>query len=143
MNWGRAIFLVMTAFVLLMAWFAWQGATNYEAPEADYYEKSLLYGEEVEARANAESLGGVSLLVVGERVQLTFPEVLRGRPITGEALVVRPSDARMDQRFTLSADTSGVAELDLTGAMKGHYQLVLDWEQGGTPYHSEHTFYLR
>ena len=26
-----------------------------------------------------------------------------------------------------------MAELDLTGAMKGHYQLVLDWEQGARP----------
>jgi len=143
MNWGRAIFLVMTAFVLLMAWFAWQGATNYEAPEADYYEKSLRYGEEVEARSNVDALGEVVLEVVGERLRLTFPEALRGAPLSGVAMVMRPSDARMDQRFTLTADTSGVAELDLTGAMKGHYQLVLDWEQEGTPYHSEHTFYLR
>ena len=71
-SWGKAIFLVMTAFVLLMASFMYRAAFNQEELVAEnYYEQEIKYQQQIDKLNRTGALGeAVSLGMVGRRLAM-------------------------------------------------------------------------
>lgn len=144
-TWGKAIFLVMTVFVLLMASFMYRAAFNQEELVAeDYYAQELRYQEQIDKLNRAAALEGqVQLVLNGSTLQIEWPQTVRGKAVAGELYLQRPSDARADARFSVTPDTSGVATIDLGGRLKGAYNAVLDWSADGTTYLTKERLYFQ
>ena len=144
-TWGKAIFLVMTVFVLLMASFMYRAAFNQEELVAeDYYAQELRYQEEIDKLNRTAALQGkVQLVLDGSNLRIQWPHELHAKAVEGELYLQRPSDARADARFPVKPDTSGVAIIDLGGRLKGAYNAVLEWSADGTTYLTKERLYFQ
>jgi hypothetical protein len=144
-SWGKAIFLVMTAFVLLMASFMYRAAFNQEELVAeDYYAQELRYQDQIDKLNRTAALDGkVHVVLNGSTLQIEWPQAVRNKAVAGELYLQRPSDARADARFPVKPDTSGVAIIDLGDRLKGAYNAVLEWSADGTTYLTQERLYVQ
>ena len=128
-SWGKAIFLVMTAFVLLMASFMYRAAFNQEELVAEnYYEQEIKYQQQIDKLNRTGALGeAVRMEVVGNELVISFPPEVRGRALSGELYLQRPSDSRADARLAIVVDSLGVMRVPIEERMKGAYNTVLEW----------------
>lgn len=144
-SWGKAIFLVMTVFVLLMASFMYRAAFNQEELVAeDYYAQELRYQEQIDKLNRTAALDGkVHVVLNGSTLQIEWPQAVRNKAVAGELYLQRPSDARADARFPVKPDTSGVASIDLGDRLKGAYNIVLEWSADGTTYLTQERLHFQ
>lgn len=144
-SWGKAIFLVMTVFVLLMASFMYRAAFNQEELVAeDYYAQELRYQEQIDKLNRTAALDGkVHVVLNGSTLQIEWPQAVRNKAVVGELYLQRPSDARADARFPVKPDTSGVASIDLGDRLKGAYNIVLEWSADGTTYLTQERLHFQ
>lgn len=144
-TWGKAIFLVMTVFVLLMASFMYRAAFNQEELVAeDYYAQELRYQEEIDKLNRTAALQGkVQLMLDGSNLRIQWPQELRAKALEGELYLQRPSDSRADARFPVKPDTGGVAIIDMGDRLKGKYNAVLEWSANGTTYLTKEQLYFQ
>lgn len=144
LSWGQGIFLTMTAFVLLMAWFAWRAYMHSEELVTEnYYEQELVYQHQIDKRNNLAALGG-NAAVLGEagRIVVQLPEAHRGHAVKGVARLLRPSDHRADRELPLVPDSLGRCTLDMADALRGAYRISVDWEVDGKGFLLESDVYL-
>ena len=144
-TWGHAIFLVMTAFVLLMGWFMVRAMHNPEELVAEnYYQKELRYQQDIDAMARTREVGGDARIMEGNGVlTITFPASVRASDVAGRLQLLRPSDARADTVFQVLPDTAGICRVDVSRLMKGAYCTSLDWTVDGRTYLTRGSIYLR
>ncbi len=128
-SWGKAVFLVMTAFVLLMASFMYRAAFNQEELVAEnYYEQEIKYQQQIDKLNRTGALGeAVRMEVVGNELVISFPPEVRGRAVSGELYLQRPSDSRADARLAIVVDSLGMMRVPIEERMKGAYNTVLEW----------------
>lgn len=128
-SWGKAIFLVMTAFVLLMVSFMYRAAFNQEELVAEnYYEQEIKYQQQIDKLNRTGALGeAVRMEVVGNELVISFPPEVRGRAVSGELYLQRPSDSRADARLAIVVDSLGMMRVPIEERMKGAYNTVLEW----------------
>jgi hypothetical protein len=143
-TWGNAIFLVMTAFVLLMTSFMIRAASNQEELVAEnYYEQEIAYQGEIDKLNTSGALSRPVAMEVAEgSLVITFPDEVKGLTITGELYLQRPSDSRADAHITITLDAAGCMVVPLNGRMKGAYNAVLDWKAGTVSYLSKDRIHI-
>ena len=143
-TWGNAIFLVMTAFILLMTSFMIRAASNQEELVAEnYYEQEVKYQEQIDKLNKTSALSGaVRMEVKGSALVIEMPIDVRGKAITGELYLQRPSDSRADERIAVMVDTTGTMRVELGERLKGAYNVQLEWSADGNAYLSKDRIYI-
>jgi len=143
-TWGNAIFLVMTAFILLMTSFMIRAASNQEELVAEnYYEQEVKYQEQIDKLNKTSALSGaVRMEVKGSVLVIEMPIDVRGKAITGELYLQRPSDSRADERIAVMVDTTGTMRVELGERLKGAYNVQLEWSADGNAYLSKDRIYI-
>ena len=143
-SWGNAIFLVMTAFVLLMTSFMIRAASNQEELVAEnYYEQEIKYQGQIDKLNKTSTLSeAVRMTVEGSELVISMPTDVRGKTITGELYLQRPSDSRADERMPIVIDTVGTMRVVMADRLKGAYNVHLEWTADGTDYLSKERIYV-
>ena len=143
-TWGNAIFLVMTAFILLMTSFMIRAASNQEELVAEnYYEQEIEYQGQID-KLNMTSTPSqtVRMTVEGSELVIEMPMDVRDKTITGELYLQRPSDSRADERMPITLDANRMMRVALGERLKGAYNVQLDWSADGTAYLSKDRIYV-
>jgi hypothetical protein len=135
-TWGNAIFLVMTAFILLMTSFMIRAASNQEELVAEnYYELEVKYQQQIDKLNNTGSLSDDVLMeIVGTELIITFPAEVKGMTLSGELYLQRPSDSRADARIPVRVDAHGRMTVPVDQRLKGAYNALLEWKAGENEY---------
>jgi hypothetical protein len=143
-TWGNAIFLVMTAFILLMTSFMIRAASNQEELVAEnYYEQEIEYQGQIDKLNMTRTLSeAVRMTVVGSELVIEMPMDVRDKTITGELYLQRPSDSRADERMPITLDANRMMRVALGDRLKGAYNVQLDWSADGTAYLSKDRIYV-
>ncbi|MBK9512163.1 MAG: FixH family protein [Flavobacteriales bacterium] len=143
-TWGNAIFLVMTAFILLMTSFMIRAASNQEELVAEnYYEQEIEYQGQIDKLNMTRTLSeAVRMTVVGSELVIEMPMDVRDKTITGELYLQRPSDSRADERMPITLDANRMMRVALGERLKGAYNVQLDWSADGTAYLSKDRIYV-
>ncbi|MBK9418733.1 MAG: FixH family protein [Flavobacteriales bacterium] len=143
-TWGNAIFLVMTAFILLMTSFMIRAASNQEELVAEnYYEQEIEYQGQIDKLNMTSTLSeAVRMTVVGSELVIEMPMDVRDKTITGELYLQRPSDSRADERMPITLDANRMMRVALGERLKGAYNVQLDWSADGTAYLSKDRIYV-
>ncbi len=143
-SWGKAIFLVMTAFVLLMASFMYRAAFNQEELVADnYYEQEIKYQQQIDKlNRTGELAETVRMEVVGNELVISFPAEVHGKSVSGELYLQRPSDSRADARIAVAIDSLGRMHVPIEDRMKGAYNTVLEWRADSVNYLSKDRIHI-
>jgi nitrogen fixation protein FixH len=143
-SWGQGIFLVMTAFAVLMATFMYRAYHAQEDLVAEnYYEQEIRYQQQIDKLDNAAGLGAAAGMdVVGDELLISFPEEVRNSRITGELYLQRPNDARFDDRIPFTVE-DGILRVPVADRMKGVYRAQMEWSVAGTDYLTVERIYLQ
>lgn len=141
MNWGKSIFLAFALFA------AFIGALVVVCVRQDiplvatnYYEQELKYQEQLDRLKNTEALiEKPEIRIIDGAVELRYGQMTA---VThGELELFRPSDARLDKKFTINPSET-ILRFQLNNMPGGMYKARLRWTQGGKEHFLERTIYL-
>ena len=137
-NWGTGILIGIIAFICFIMFFVIKMSTNdkysYDLVVEEYYKKELAYQEEIDAEKNlsifSENINGVK---TKDGWQITFPSEIDSKQITGEVLLYRPSNKKLDFQFPLKISGSNLLIPDKS-LLDGRWNITIDWQYKGKKY---------
>lgn len=142
MSWGTGIVIAIIIFFILngvVLYIAFSNKVDLET--ANYYERSLVYQEEINKEKNALQMP-LKLVQSDRLLDISFPENLNYASVTGKIQLYRPSDSDMDKYYKLSPDTSGRQYLSLAGFRNGLWRVVINWSYDGKDYLEKKDIFL-
>jgi hypothetical protein len=144
MNWGYKILALYLSFVALIVTLMVRSYGHTTQLEyKDYYAREIRFQEQLDAMHNAEAMPvQVGIDISTSSITLAFPAELSKSGITGEVILLRPSDSNLDRTFTLAPDANGGQMIPVTALAKGAYKLQLKFSAAGKPYFIEKTIRL-
>lgn len=137
-NWGTGLVIGMVLFIGFIMYFVIQIMTDknldYDLVTEDYFQKELIYQDELNALENSNSLKGK---VTGKRTEegweITFPAELEYSEIAGTVLLYRPSSKNLD--FQMPIELSGPTLLIPDDRMVGgKWNTIVSWSYQGKDY---------
>ena len=143
-TWGTGIFIFIVLFVITCLSFLWYTQTlHISLVEEDYYPKELRHEEHLNKIRNANLLHErIKFLVGKEQVSVILPAEMRGKPLTGQIHVYRPSDEKLDLILPMIPDTAGLQNIPLAKFTKGKYIVKVEWSSGKKQYYEEEEIYI-
>ncbi|MCX6268607.1 MAG: FixH family protein [Bacteroidetes bacterium] len=143
-NWGTGIFIVIVLFLAACAAFIiYAQRQKWSMVEEDYYPKELRHEEKLVKIRNANALT-MSLQVKTDLSNLVvqFPPDFRGKKITGNIDIYRPSDELLDVILPVEVDTSLCQLIPLHKLSHGRYVVKVDWTSEGKDYFKELDIFI-
>ncbi len=143
-NWGTGIFIVIVIFLgACVAFIIYSQHETWSMVEEDYYPKELRHEEKLVKIRNANALT-TKLLVTSDKSNLIiqFPVDFKGKTLTGNINIYRPSDEKLDLVLPASPDTSLIQLIGLNRLSKGRYVVKVDWSSGGMYYFTEQDVFI-
>jgi len=136
MSWGKSIVLVFIAFAIFIGVLVTVCVRqNINLVSKDYYLQELNYQQEIDQLTNAARLTEKPLVRTrGDELEVIFGSF--NRIDSGELNLTRPSDARYDAKFEITAGSDSIRRYDLSGYPKGKYYATLKWKMNGTSFQS-------
>jgi len=141
LNWGWGIALVYTLFVIGILGFLFFSTTqSVDLVTEEYYDQQIKYQKQID-RINRTTDLPVTLrwnfLAENKTIEFQFPDSLIPDKFSGNILIFRPSDSRLDKRIAITADQKGKQILDAKFLQKGLWRLKIFWNYGDTEYYNE------
>ena len=135
MHWGHGLAILFTCFVLFMVSLVviCVRQDNIHLVTQNYYEEEIKYQQQIDKMANARDLDYDALRYkpTNKTVDLSLPPGAEGT-----LHLFRPSDARLDQKFTVKMQKDALS-IDLAHLQPGYWKMKLTWRQGDTEYYLE------
>lgn len=132
MNWGKGIVIAIICFIAFIMYFVIRmnadDKFNHDLVTDKYYEKELIYQEEINASQNAANLGeDIMVSKTKEGLTIEFPSVFETDSIKGKVFLYRPSNKQLDFEIPilLSDNYLLVPDKRLLG---GRWNITLDIE---------------
>lgn len=143
-HWGHGIFaFIVFFFVITVAFVVWSFRQDLSLVEENYYADGLKYQEVISQKDNTDSLAEpVRFQRDAAGVWIQFPEMVTGKTITGNIMVYRPSDSKLDFSIPLQLDTTNKLMIPLSHFTKGKYTLKLAWTLNSKAYYQEENLYI-
>jgi hypothetical protein len=143
-NWGTGIFLVIVAFLAVcVAFIIYSQHQKWSMVEEDYYPKELRHEEKLVKMRNADALTTqLQVKLDPLNLVLQFPDDFRGKTITGNIDIYRPSDEKLDVILPVAPDTSLTQLVSLKKLTQGRYVVKVDWTSGGKDYYKEQDIFI-
>jgi len=146
MNWGLRIILLYTAFVGGMLFLVYKCTQqNIDLVSTDYYAQELKFQDKIDRLNNSER-NEVKLDIVylpeQNNIQITFPENSTPKNTTGEIVLFRPDNSKLD--FKVSVDISeGIQNIPTENLSKGLWRVKSSWSTNDTPYYQEERIIIQ
>ena len=142
MNFGKWIFVSFVLFALFIATLVTVCVRqDINLVSADYYQEELVHEQKMNQIQNANTLKSKPLISVeGSIVSVSFDDF--NKVEQGELKILRPSDARLDKRFKLSASKMQVQQFPLENWSKGLYRASMQWRMDGKDFYFEKLIVL-
>lgn len=142
MNFGKWIVFAFVAFALFIASLVTVCVKqDINLVSSDYYAQELNHQTKITLVENTESLKNVpDISVKGSVVTINYSDF--DRVEKGELKLLRPSDPKLDQNFTLNHSGERERHFPLTVWSKGLYRAGFQWTMDGKDYYIEKLIVL-
>ena len=111
---------------------------TFSLVEEDYYPKELRHEEKLVKMRNANALTmQLAVKLDQSNLIIRFPDDFRGKQVTGNIDVYRPSDEHMDVIMPVAIDTSLVQLIPIGKFSKGRYVVKAEWTSDGKDFYKE------
>ena len=143
MNWGTWI---ITAFVLFAVFIGTLVTISMrqDVPlvTKEYYYEEIHYQDQLDRKQNAARLDTLPVITIedGAWLQVQYPAF--SQITEGKIKLFRPSDAALDQTFTLTGTSDSVQKFALQTIKKGLYKAQMQWSMNGKEYYIEKVMVL-
>ena len=136
LNWGWSILLVYITFMSVFLFFFYRSFIELKSNELvteDYYEKELVYGEEIKKRQNADTMKvPIKILQEQKNLVVVFPEYVKD--IKGKIILYKPDNSKLDSEFPLQLDDHNRQVIESSFIIPGRWNVSVEWQSGGVPY---------
>lgn len=141
-NWGVGVFILYSAFVILILFLVFKSFnTKVDLVTEDYYQQELKFQDKIDQKRNTAGLEqGLKHEVSGSTIFLTFPP--GHQSATGTVMVYRPSNKAYDKVFDIKPDENSKMIIAMENSPIGLYKLKVDWSNKDTAYYVEEDIYL-
>ena len=144
--WPYAIIAYFAVFITgIVTWVCFAMRHDDQLVRTDYYEHEIKYQTQIDRLARTRALNSESVIsydFAGKSIRITLPSEMRGRTIEGTIHLYRPSDARLDKKFSFSPSIDGVQQISVADLQGGFWKLRLDWKKGDAEYYVEKSLVL-
>ena len=141
MNWGTKIVISFVCFVGLLVTLVYVSvSTDFYLVSDNYYEQELAYEDQIQRMKNVNGLAekpDFKLLRNEGKAELRFPVSVMQAMEEGSISFFRSADARLDKKFDLVFDESGVQVFDIKKLASGAWKVKIEWKSKGTEYYQE------
>ncbi len=137
-NWGTGLVIGMALFIGFILFFVISMMTNkkyqHELVTEDYYQKEMVYQQEIDAEKKLMSL---SEEVISQRTEkgweLQFPKEIDPQKVEGTVFLYRPSNEQLDFDFPMVLSGSNLLIPD-NRLLGGRWDITVDWMYEGERY---------
>lgn len=137
MNFGKGIVLAFVFFALFIGTLVFiciKQDINLVSPT--YYQEELMHSQKMIQMANTRDLSQEPIITVTDNtVEVDFQQF--GDLEGGELKLVRPSDAKLDQKFSLHASPESRQQFTMQRWERGLYRASMTWTMNGKEYYVE------
>lgn len=137
MNFGKGIVLAFVFFALFIGTLVFiciKQDINLVSPT--YYQEELMHSQKMIQMANTRGLSQEPIITVTDNtVEVDFQQF--GDLEEGELKLVRPSDAKLDQKFALHASPESRQQFTMQRWERGLYRASMTWTMNGKEYYVE------
>lgn len=140
MNWGKGIFLLYAAFVIMVLGMVVFAMTKEVGLVSDnYYDKEIKYQEQIDREKRTNKIqGDINISYSGQSLIIGFPDgYIKSSPVKGEIYFYRPSDAGKDFKIPLETDAEGKQVMNTAKFDKGIWRIKVSWNKDGQEYYKE------
>jgi nitrogen fixation protein FixH len=110
----------------------------------NYYEKTLVFHEQIQAESNALSLQNpLRWEMASASITLFYPAELLDAGIQGQIVMYRPSDASLDFSVPVRFDSEGTQVLQLDHLQRGVWKMEVSWMSGDMAYYTAGNLFLQ
>jgi hypothetical protein len=144
-SWPRGILIAYIIFVCMTVGFVvFTFTVNFDLVVPDYYNQTLAFEDQIERKQNMESLSEpVSVRLDESQIFIQYPAELLSESVSGTVALYRPSDASLDQLFSVNPDTSGMQIISGSQLSKGMWTLKITVVTPNKEYYDEYPVFLR
>lgn len=144
-HWGIAIAVVYTAFVLIrIITIIISGQNEVDLVAPDYYAREIKYEERIQAVINAQSMNArIAVKKENRNIFITFPAQFNLNELSGNIVLFRPSDKRLDKTINLKLDSNFTQAISLDGLQNGYWKVQVSWNDKQKKYYEEFPLVLK
>jgi len=137
-NWGTGIVIGMVAFISFIMFMVITMMTDkrydHEMVTESYYEKDLMYQNEIDAETNANNLSAkIYTIKTPEGWVLNFPEEMENAEVNGSVQLYRPSNEKLDFQMPLKLNGTQMT-IPSNQLVEGQWNITVKWEMNQTKY---------
>ncbi len=141
-NWGTAIAIFYTCFVLAMVLMVVKSSQNkMDLVQENYYQKDLDYENFRSKRQNAKQLSqaiSIQYSLSENAIELSFPQEMQA--LKGTLTLFRPANKTLDQTFVLKLNQEAKMSIPVDQNIPaGLWRVQIDWESKGDHYFKEES----
>ena len=137
-NWGHGITIVIILFVagiLSMVYITMQQDNSTQLIEENYYDKELVFQQQIDGSHNLNALYPDSLALVDSTNFIYIKLPAQAATVdSGFVEFIRPSDKTKDRRLDLVVNNNGELTLPKSNFINGLYKFRIRWNSNGTTY---------
>jgi len=137
-NWGTGIVITFIFFIGFILYFVISMSTNkkykYDLVTEKYYQKELVFQEEIDAEQNAQSLEeNIQVIRTRKGLEIYFPSNFEPKKIKGTIFLYRPSHKQLDFEIPIFLSDAYllVPKKSLVG---GRWNMTVEWTFGKEKY---------
>ncbi|NND34973.1 MAG: hypothetical protein HKN76_20470 [Saprospiraceae bacterium] len=141
-NWGTGLAIFYATFVIVMIAIVVKASrTDINMVQENYYDHDLNYEAFRKSRENgSQDKTTINYVAASQEIIIQFDQSLTD--IAGQIKLYRPSDHQKDQNLVIDLDTKNRMHLDVKGAAKGYWKVLIDYEHQGKKYFKEQVVIL-
>ncbi len=145
LNWGHKITLGFSAFVVFMFFMVYKSMrTDFQLVSKEYYKDELAYQQVIDGTNRANQLSSaVSVTQTNEALTIQLPGEMKGKKISGNIWLYCPTNDKLDQRLTFTADANARYQLNRKTIAAGNYVVKINWTADGTAFYNEQPFTVK
>ncbi len=143
MSWGKGIILIYVLFILGIGVLVYKSITkNIDLVTQNYYEKTLIYQEQINKINNTNSLKeGIKVEAIGNSVIVTYPAGTN--KISGEISFYKPSDEKNDFKTVIEYGMDLKQIISTVNLTKGYWKVQINWAMDGKEYFNEEKIMIQ
>lgn len=139
-TWGHGVIVALACFMVFITSLVFFAGNMGEMVEDDYYEKTIVYQEDIDAANRANELEQKpELIFQANGILIKF----YGQPEKGEILFMRPNNSENDISYPLKLNSRGEQLIHETELVDGDYEVALRWKENGQDYLYKKTIYWK
>ncbi|MCB9258693.1 MAG: FixH family protein [Ignavibacteriales bacterium] len=138
-NWGVGITISIIIFTLITFWFVYFAFNqDVNLVRDDYYEAETKYNDRMETIKRTNALSeNLNIRIVSKNIELRFPSNLIDKTITGNIILYRPSDRKLDINIPIKVEDSNLQLIGTQNLISGMWKIQVDWNVDNLSYFNE------